>query len=87
MTRFFLAALPLAAALTAAPAFAGPDCGDMAATAPMWQAAKSFEEAGGKIRDMKVEDGCYEIKGDQNGKKVEIYYNPSTAVEIEREED
>ncbi len=87
MTKFFLAALPFAAVLAAAPAFAGPDCGNMEAKAPMWQAAKSFEEAGGSIRDMKVEDGCYEIKGEQDGKKVEIYYDPSTAAELDRVEN
>ncbi len=80
----FLAALPLAA--FAVPAFAGPDCADMAREAPMWQAAKAFEEAGGTIRDMKLEDGCYEIKGDMAGKKVEVYYSPATAEELERSE-
>ncbi len=79
-----LAALPLAA--LAIPAFAGPDCGDMARAAPMWQAAKVFEEAGGMIRDMKLEDGCYEIKGEMAGRKVEVYYSPATAEELERNE-
>jgi hypothetical protein len=84
MRKFLIAALPLS--LLAAPAFAGPDCENMAASTPMWQVARAFEEAGGTIRDMKVEDGCYEIKGDQGGKRVEVYFNPSTGAEIEREE-
>jgi hypothetical protein len=84
MRNILIAALPLA--LLAGPAFAGPDCENMAATTPMWQVARAFEEAGGTIRDMKVEDGCYEIKGDQGGKRVEVYFSPSTGAEIEREE-
>ncbi len=78
-----LAALPL----LAAPALAGPDCEGKAMTTPMWQVAKSFEEAGGTIRDMKVEDGCYEIKGEADGRKYEIYFDPATGAEIERVED
>jgi hypothetical protein len=84
MKKLLIAALPLT--LFAAPAFAGPDCESMAASTPMWHVARSFEEAGGTIRDMKVEDGCYEIKGDQGGKRVEVYFNPSTGAEMEREE-
>jgi hypothetical protein len=84
MTIRILAALPLV--LIAAPVLAGPDCEGMAKSMPMWQVAKGFEEAGGTIRDMKVEDGCYEIKGDQAGKRVEVYFNPSTGAELDREE-
>jgi hypothetical protein len=79
-----LAALPLAA--LAMPAFAGPDCTGTAATLPMWQVAKAFEEAGGKIREMKVSDGCYEIYGKNGDRKLEIYYDPATGAELEREE-
>ena len=71
----------------AAPALAGPDCSAMQATKPMWEIAKAFEEAGGTIREMKVSDGCYEIYGTAGEKKLEIYYDPSTGAELEREED
>lgn len=84
MRKYLITALPLA--LLAAPAFAGPDCAGVEAKTPMWRVAQSFEEAGGVIRDMKVEDGCYEIKGEQGGKRLEIYFDPSTGVELEREE-
>jgi hypothetical protein len=88
MNRTALAALPLLGlALAASPALAGPDCGGKAMTTPMWQVARTFEEAGGAIRDMKIEDGCYEIKGEAAGKKVEVYYDPTTGAELEREED
>ena len=85
MKLTLIAALPLA--LLAAPAFAGPDCEGAVASTKMWEVAKTFEEAGGVIRDMKVEDGCYEIKGDQGGKKLEIYYDPATGAELERVAD
>lgn len=85
MRVLIVSALPLA--LLAAPALAGPDCGGVARSTPMWQVAKSFEEAGGAIREMKVEDGCYEIKGDQGEKRVEVYFDPASGVELERQTD
>jgi hypothetical protein len=69
------------------PAFAGPDCTE--AEEPlmqMWQIAQRFEEAGGKIEQLKVSDGCYEIYGWENEAKVEIYYDPKTGAELERHE-
>lgn len=71
----------------AAPAFAGPSCKGVEATLPMWQVAKTFEEAGGKIREMKVSDGCYEIYGTNGETKLEIYYDPASGAELERESD
>lgn len=80
-------AFAVGAVLLAAPAFAGPDCSAMKPTMPMWQIAKTFEEAGGTIRQMKVSDGCYEIYGTHGDQKLEIYYNPSTGAELERATD
>jgi hypothetical protein len=85
MHRIALVLAP--AALLAAPAFAGPDCSAQPASMPMWQVAKSFEDAGGMIREMKVSDGCYEIYGTAGAKRLEIYYDPATGAELEREED
>lgn len=82
MKLSLVTALPFA--LLAAPAFAGPDCGGAVASTKMWEVAKAFEESGGVIRYMKIEDGCYEIKGEQGGKKLEIYYDPTSGVELER---
>lgn len=89
MARFLLglAAVAVAAPLLAAPAYAGPDCSKITASLPMWQIAKGFEEAGGKIRQMKVSDGCYEIYGTNGAEKLEIYYDPSSGAELEREVD
>lgn len=85
MNRILLAALPLA--VLAVPALAGPDCKGMAQSKPMWEVARGFEEAGGKIREMKVSDGCYEIYGTNGQQKLEIYYDPSSGAELEREAD
>jgi hypothetical protein len=73
--------------LLAAPAFAGPDCSNISISTPMWQVAKHFEDAGGRIREMKVSDGCYEIYGTNGDEKLEIYYDPSSGAELERETD
>jgi hypothetical protein len=86
-TTMQLIAFALGAVLFAAPALAGPDCSAMKSTVPMWQIAKTFEEAGGTIRQMKVSDGCYEIYGINGDQKLEIYYDPSTGAELERETD
>jgi hypothetical protein len=35
---------------------------------------------GYKVRQVKVEDGCYEIYAvDKNGQRIEAYFNPVTA--------
>lgn len=83
--RILLAALPLTA--LALPALAGPDCKGMAQSKPMWEVARAFEEAGGKIHEMKVSDGCYEIYGTNGQQKLEIYYDPASGAELEREAD
>ena len=80
-------ALAIPAILIAGAASADPNCSKMTASLPMWQVAKTFEEAGGAIRELKVSDGCYEIYGTQNKKKVEIYYSPTDGSELQREED
>lgn len=82
-----LVAFAVPAVLVAGAAVADPNCSKMTTGLPMWQVAKSFEDQGGTIREMKVSDGCYEIYGSQNKKKVEIYYSPSDGSELQREED
>lgn len=84
---------PILAALTviglpflAAPSFAAPSCASDGAAAPMWQVAKTFEDGGGQIRELKVSDGCYEIYGTEGDKKVEIYFDPKTGAELDRVE-
>ncbi len=80
--------LTLAAALlVSTAAFAGPAC-----TAPKdkWIKDTEFkaqlEKQGYQIKTFKVSKGeCYEIYGtDKDGKKVEIYFDPSTAAILEQ---
>ncbi|MFO1106841.1 MAG: PepSY domain-containing protein [Amaricoccus sp.] len=80
MTRRIILALPLLA--LAAPAFAEPSCKAVATPLPMWQVAKNFEEAGGQITNLKVTNGCYEIYGKSDGKKVELFFDPETGAQI-----
>ena len=78
--------------LVAASAFssavlAGPSCD---VPKEKWMKEADFkakvEAEGYKIKTFKVtKDNCYEIYGfDQDGKKVEIYFNPETGAELER---
>lgn len=77
----------LALALSATVAMAGPTC-----TVPKekWMKEADFkalmEKQGYTIKTFKVSKGqCYEIYGfDKDGKKVEIYFDPATAAELER---
>jgi hypothetical protein len=80
-------ALGLCALALAGPALADPSCKGADPTMPMWQVAKGFEDAGGKIREMKVSDGCYEIYGANGQSRLEIYYDPATGAELQRESD
>lgn len=81
-----IATMTLALVSTTA-AFAGPTC-----TVPQekWMKESDFrvmqEKQGYQIKTFKVSKGkCYEIYGlDKNGKKVEIYFDPSTGAELER---
>jgi hypothetical protein len=82
MRKLIIAALPLA--VLAGPALAEPSCKTGGAL-PMWQVAKTFEDAGGTIQQMKVNDGCYEIYGHQSDARVEAFYDPKTGAEIGRE--
>ncbi len=69
----------------AAPVFAEPSCEAGGKPLPMWQVAKTFEDAGGAISNMKVNNGCYEIYGKVADKKVEVFFDPVSGAEIGRE--
>ncbi len=74
-------------AVLAGPALAGPSCTPAEQNTPAWQIVKGFEEQGGEVIKFKVSSGkCYEIYGRVEGKKVEIYYDPATGKELERNE-
>ncbi|MGB7287827.1 MAG: PepSY domain-containing protein [Salaquimonas sp.] len=73
---------------TAAPAFASgnKDCGN--ADRSTWMSEDALKTKvtamGYDVKNVKVEDGCYEIYAIKDGKKVEAYLNPVTA-EVVRE--
>ena len=77
----------LAATLAAGSAFAGPTC---TVAQDKWMKEADFkarvEAQGYQIKTFKVSKGkCYEIYGlDKDGRKVEIYFDPSTGAELER---
>ncbi|MHA7968347.1 PepSY domain-containing protein [Rhizobium sp. CAU 1783] len=39
------------------------------------------------VRQVKVEDGCYEVYGIKDGKKVEAIFNPETGEQVGAEGD
>lgn len=66
-------------------AFAEPSCSPGSALKPMWQSVQSFENAGGKVIAVKInEGGCYEVYGTLDNKKFEVFFDPNTGVELER---
>lgn len=42
---------------------------------------------GFEVRQIKMEDGCYEVYGIKDGKKVEALFNPETGVQVGVEGD
>ena len=95
MTRTIFAAFVALgmAAPVATPAFAssGTRC-----DAPLadWQPREALEKKltaeGMKVRRIKTDDGCYEVKAiDAKGRRIEAYYDPRTLelVKHEGEED
>jgi hypothetical protein len=83
MRRLYFAALPFA--LLAGPALAEPSCQGDGPMMPMWQVAKSFEETGGTIREIKTTNGCYEIYGHEQERRVEVFFDPRSGSELARE--
>ena len=48
-----------------------------------WQSKEALEQAvtdkGWTVKKIKVDEGCYEVYGkDENGKKVEAYFDPKS---------
>ncbi|NWN90576.1 PepSY domain-containing protein [Marinobacter adhaerens] len=70
---------------------ADDDCDDpVAQWQPRENLRKQLEAEGWKVFRIKVDDGCYEVKGRHpNGYRVEAEYSPATfeLMDIEREDD
>lgn len=82
MKKFLIPAILMFAA---APALAEPSCTPGDAVKPVWESLKAFEDAGGKVLSFKVNDGmCYEIYGEVDGVKMEVFFDPTTGSELER---
>ena len=79
----FLAALPAGMAL------ADDDCFvPMADWQPRDAVAQLAEENGWTVRRIKIDDGCYEIKGrDAQGRAIEVKVDPATLEIVEFEFD
>jgi hypothetical protein len=77
----------VAMALVALPATAGPRCAVSGTQKPMWVIARDFEEAGGRIREMKVNRGCYELYRTQGGTRVEMYFHTVSGAVLYRRID
>lgn len=80
MKKTLLTAVLLTTTLITGTAFAKDDCQDPVAD---WQPREVLrqilEDQGWEIGRIKVDDGCYEVKGyDQQGNKVKAEYFPAT---------
>ena len=68
-------------------AYAGPNCSNMPHDVSLSSVVKNFEDASGRVKLAKItSDNCYEIYGEINGQRFEIYYNPTTGAELQRNE-
>jgi hypothetical protein len=46
---------------------------------PQMELQRKLTADGWKVRQVKVDNGCYEVYGfDNTGKRIEIYFNPKT---------
>lgn len=78
------------APFVATAALGSPSCGN--APQSSWMSLTDIEAKatamGYKVRQVKIEDGCYEIYAlDKDGKRVEAYLNPVTAEVVETKLD
>ncbi len=75
----------LAAVLAAGPALADDDClVPMADWQPREAVARLAADQGWTVRRIKIDDGCYEIKGtDAAGRQIEVTVHPATLQVIE----
>jgi hypothetical protein len=90
MNRYAMILALAAAPFVASAAHASPSCGN--APQSSWLSLADVEAKatamGYKVRQVKIEDGCYEIYAlDKDGKRVEAYLNPVTAEVVETKID
>jgi hypothetical protein len=80
MKPVLIAVLASTAALSAGAAFAGDKCNmPVSEWRPRQELEKKMLAEGWKIKELKTDDGCYEIYGtDAQGRRVEAYFDPKT---------
>ncbi len=87
-SRIVFPTVLLAGLVIGAAVQAGPVCDAEGQKLPPEKVRAMFEEKGYEIKVFKETDqGCYEIYGYENGKKVELYIDPVTGEVLERHED
>ena len=76
-----ISSIALASMLAAAAAHATDICEPHGAAEWMSEAdiTAKATEMGYEVRKVKQEDGCWEVKGMKDGKRVEAYLDPDTA--------
>ncbi len=87
MKKILFTATVLASIGAFQPAYAtNENCGNAAQS--QWMSLDAIKakatQMGYDVRNVKIEDGCYEIYAIKNGNRVEAYLNPVTA-EVVRE--
>lgn len=80
MKKLLLVTTLVASSLMAGTALASKDCQDPVADwQPKENLSQMLETAGWTVNRIKVDDGCYEIKGyDQQNNKIKAEYYPAT---------
>lgn len=90
MNRYAMILALAATPLVTLAAHASSSCGNAPESTWLSQAeieAKATAQ-GYKVRQIKIEDGCYEMYAiDKDGKKVEAYLNPVTAEVVDKKSD
>lgn len=87
------AVLAILAAALAGPVRADDDCYvPMADWQPRGAVAKLAEDNKWTVRRIKIDDGCYEVRGqDADGRRIEVKINPQTLeiveFELKRDDD
>lgn len=78
-------AIAFAAALVAGPSLAATTCSKAPTSKfqPQDALKKQLETEGMKVRQIKVEGGCYEVYAlDKKGKKVNVAFNAETLAQV-----
>ncbi|MFX0540992.1 PepSY domain-containing protein [Roseovarius sp. S4756] len=86
-----LTTIALLAIIPAGAAFASDDCRvPMADWQPREAVTKLAQDNGWTVREIEIDDGCYEIEGrDKDGREIEVKLDPATlkVVEMEYEDE